>query len=198
MSTSVKKHQKFDTPQARNGLKTYRFIRRKLLQTITAESASEVINTWRFRLSDISGYTEFQSLFDEYKIEKVEITIQRVSQGFSLVTSGSTLAFFPPTMYTAIDYTDATGVDIDLLSQYQSCKMHYPSQSVTKVVVTPKFQVETYSGGYSTSSGFVNCTYPSIDHYGVKYAIEPTGGVDEGIYQFKVDMKYFLTFRNTK
>lgn len=179
-------------------MKTYCFMRRQMIESITALPSAEVNNTWRFRLSDVTGYSELTALFDEYKIEKVEITIQRVSQGISMVTSGSTLAFFPPTLYTAIDYTDQTGVDIELLSHYQNCRLHYPTQSVTKIVVNPRFAVDTYPGGYSTKTGFINTAYPSIHHYGVKYGLEATGGETEGLYQLKVDFKYFLTFRNVK
>lgn len=151
---------------------------------------------WTFSLGQTLGYTELTSLFDRYKITKVQLK-------FFLKTSpdaqtGSVAVY--PRMWWCPDYDDNGTENIDTLRQRKQTRstMLKPNRPIT-INVRPATLTMLYNGATTAYGSLRNrwcdCTYTNIPHYGLKLAIED--GVGQN-WIVEVEAKFFLAFRYTR
>lgn len=192
-------------PAGPNGLGTFNFSLSFTLNGVNlflagATSGSAI-------LAATPNPTEFTNLFDEYRLDKVEIEMFFSSNSFN--TSASSI---PPTMILVNDYDDANNASSAALEQYPANRMLQFGNSsgsnngVQKHTVWPKTQLSvlTTSGtSASLDSGrkrWYDTATPTIDFFGVKGAIYnplSTGSnAFVGFVTFR--FKYFLCFRNAR
>ena len=158
------------------------FRRRYVVANITSSTSAAGVQTnaagaLTFSLSSLPNASEFQSLFDEYKLMKVKLDFipfgSEVNLPISSMSGSTSLVSPGGPLITAIDYDDnnTPAAAADLL-QYQASKVT-PVPKRLKMSLSPKFATEVYRSGlttgYGARKGWLDCANSDIPHYGVKY-----------------------------
>jgi hypothetical protein len=144
-----------------------------------------------FALSGLSNYTAYTAVFDEYKIDKIEMWIFNAA-GPGNVTATS---FGIGTWNSAVDYDDGnTPTSISQVSDKQTnvassiFAAHYHSW-------VPRYAIDAYVGtftGFGTARGWLDCASPTVQHYGVKTSCAAT---PTNTYVFSSITRYTISFR---
>lgn len=143
-----------------------------------------------FQFNMLPGYTDFTSLFDQYKIKKVVFSlIPKISE--ASLALGATNNSALVNLHSAIDHDDSTApTSINQLCQYESYKTTRGHNVHTRVLV-PKIEL---SNGASTSTPkayqWIDTADATVPHYGVKLWIPFITASTIVYYDLKVTM-YF-------
>jgi hypothetical protein len=139
--------------------------------------------------ANVPNYAAYTAIFDEYKIDEVEVWI--TPNPVSSVAASTVRGLWS----SAVDYDDAnTPASISTVSDKQSNltttvdEAHYHKW-------TPKFAVGTYSGtfvSFGSSTGWLDCASPNVQHYGLKVAFSQTAG---GIQFVSMTSRLTISFR---
>lgn len=135
----------------------------------TSSATVDTFGAFLFQLSQVPNYTEFQNLFDQFKITGVSIRF--IPRQTVTTTNSQSFGTF---MYD-LDYTDAVvPTSVDELYQRQSTKfMMMPNTRMWKIFIRPKTSVSSTSGNQVLSTnGWVDldATTVSSPYYGLKWA----------------------------
>jgi hypothetical protein len=139
--------------------------------------------------SSVPNYAAYTAIFDEYKIDEVEVWIN--PNPISTLAASTVRGLWS----SAVDYDDAnTPTTVSTVSDKQN--------SLTTVVDeshyhkwTPKFAVGTYSGtfvSFGSSTGWLDCASPNVQHYGLKCAFSQTAG---GVQFVSLTIRLTISFR---
>lgn len=166
----------------------------------------------QFRITDLPGYTDFTNLFDQYRIDQVDVEISHL---FNSSTSGGSPGSPPlagatmPTVMYCPDFDDA----VVPTSQTQLAARQRTKQwtfrgdgGPLKFSVKPRIASLVYktSGttiGYTVAdqSTWVNQAFTDVPSYGVKLwfqdMFQTTGG-PTGMTHFRVKMRYHLSCKD--
>lgn len=161
-----------------------------------------------FRLNQVPGYTEFQNMYDFYKIVAVKIMFIPLSNvsvpdntGAIGVIQTATLNFYR--MMSCLDYNDNTPPStLNDIRQYKSCKVtknnvihkrfFYPKiLNVVNVSLGAGTTVASGSGNPWLSTGS-----PDIEYYGIKYGWEDIPFITDN--RWRVECKYYMKFKGPK
>lgn len=164
--------------------------------SITQQASSENDVTFFFSFGSATASTFYAAVFDQYRITGATITFSpRLSNGN--FPSGA----ISPRLYTVIDYDDASATTITGLTQYETLIIVPPGCGVVRTLI-PHAAVAAYSG---TFTSFTNITSPWIDaasatvqHYGVKVAIEPGAAGQTVLQSYSCDAMLYMQFRNSR
>lgn len=160
-----------------------------------------------FTLNDCVGFSEFTTLFDQYKISKVQIEfgLQNNPDAVNLLnnaTSQTNANFYPKIWYTP-DYDDETSPTLEAIKQYPQvkCRVLEPNK-IVRVVVRPKAQVQIYqsatSTGYGAFNGWLDVGAPGVPHYGLKACIDGQGINPNTAFRVAVEYKYWIQLKNPR
>ena len=155
-------------------------------------TATDNLGSLYFTLSDLAGYSDMVTLFDEYQLYKVEVTFQpTITQSLSADRN-------PGALYTAVDYDDATAPgDATVLLQYGTCQISAPQERVTRCIY-PRMAVAAYSGAFTSyanlKSQWIDIASSTVQHYGIKWCIK---GSDYA-YGYHVFARYHIKLRSTR
>lgn len=171
--------------------KVYSFSRTYLAGQVVASTTVDQLAALSFTLTAFPNSAEFTSLFDQYRIKHLEVS-------FVYVNPASVLA----PLYSVIDYDDATtpGAVTDLL-QYQTLMQTAPGQQHIRRL-EPRFDLAAYSGVFTSfalaqKDAWVDVASPTVQFYGIKYALPATlGGTSGTVYNIQVTG--LLQFRNPR
>jgi len=138
---------------------------------------------------NVPNYASYTSVFDEYKIDFVEVWV--TPPGLAPVASTVRGQYS-----TAVDYDDSnTPSTIATVSDKQnSLTTTIDSAHYHKWV--PRFAVGAYSGtfaSYASETGWIDCGSPNVQHYGLKTAFSPTAG---GIEYIQFALRLTVSFRS--
>jgi hypothetical protein len=164
--------------------------------SITQLASAELDSTYFFQFGSATASTFYAAVFDQYRITGATLTFSpRLSN--ANFPSGA----LSPRLYTVIDYDDASATTITGLTQFETLIVVPPGCGVVRTLI-PHAAVAAYSG---TFTSFTNVTSPWIDaasatvqHYGVKVAIEP-GAAGQTVFQsYSCDAMLYMQFRNSR
>lgn len=154
-----------------------------------------------FSLDSIPNYSEFQNLFDAYKIRCIVLRI------WSGVTSNDASGSAAPLMgyfHYVHDYNDANAPS-SLLEMYQYGNYRcipFNRAVGKKIIVYPKLSIEYYKSLTTTGYGLsppkwldTTGTGVGIPHFGFKYAFEWPNGPAKN---FRLTATYYFHCKNTK
>lgn len=179
--------------------KRMHFYTREFSTTFTAQGLQAGVPTvtpmaYFFKLSDVVNSGEFTSLYDQYKITRVNCRFVPRSTSQNLSTNGR--GYF----MSVIDLDDASigSVTIDALNQYQT-KRETSMTSVHSRTLYPAMSAPLYQAGaafaYGPKKGWVDSAYPDVQHYGLKFLVY-NPNPDAIIYN--VTVKFYLSMRNVR
>lgn len=169
---------------------THKFQRSVGLTFLATSASVPTFAQLIFRLADLPNYTEFTALFDQYKIDKVEVNfVPNISQN-----SANDI----PIVYTVVDFDDGnTPANLDVLRQYETAILHADPRRPFKRTLVPRVATAAYSGGfsgYANQTSWIDVASASVEHYGVKAG---ASAASQTITLF-VECKYWVSFRNAR
>lgn len=172
---------------------TYRFKRSVTLPSLRSDTVVDYATNYVFKLSDLPNYTEFTSLFDEYKISCIVLKFTPLyPTNLSATDYGQ--------IYTMIDKDDNATLSVVQAQQYQNIKVRGGLKGKT-IVIRPKIKGLIYNnsgvttGQSSLINEWIDVAYPDVTHYCLKNVWTQTPVVT--LYQ-RVEATYYLKFKNVR
>jgi len=157
---------------------------------LTSSASVPVFAAFSFQLSSFSDFTLYTSLFDQYRIDEIEIWIE--TQAGTANNSGNT-----GILSTCVDLDDA-----NIPTSLASVEGHQSSLTSNAFAGhyhkwVPHMAVAAYSGVFTSFSNFpatwIDSGSPSVQHYGIKAAI--TSQAASTIFNYEVRAK--VSFRQS-
>jgi len=154
---------------------------------VTTSTSTPITMNITFTAAALDQATQFGNLFDQYRINKLEVWI---SPKYSASGGNTTSAYL-----SVIDFDDSTALSsFNAGLDYQNCVTSTITQSQYRCF-TPHIAVAGYTGSFG---GFTNMTAPWIDwsstgvvHYGLKCIFNQTSST--GV---PIDVTYRVHFEN--
>jgi len=138
---------------------------------LSANTGDTVI-AYYFALSSLPSYTDFTSLFDQYRILEVILTFMPYSNSAVTTTVSSA---FPGLIATWMDFDDANlPANIAEGQQYDSYQRNAGTEPFARVI-KPKSAVASYSGTFTSYDSVYgkwhDAASSGVQHYGLKAVI---------------------------
>lgn len=168
--------------------------------------------SWNFTLDMLPEMLEFTSLFDQYKIDHVELTIRPFQE--QSVSNANTVGQNPPIsciMYSVKDYDDSATftpsyVGVNDMREYRTFKEYSFFQThAHKIKIKPHMAVAAYGSGVFSSYAnnkamWIDSNSPSVQHYGIKLMFEvfnSTATVPAFVW-FRPEVKVYFSCRQER
>lgn len=159
----------------------------------------------QFALTDIIGSSEFTTLFNEYRLDKIVLRISTTTWGAINGTASQM-----PSAYVFVDHNDAVApASSQVAQQRDNCQLiDFTVHKAHYVTFTPKCAQQIYTSGLAVSYGYqannkslwLDTTSPSDNtpHYGVKMFFRNFDTVNFSGTGLRIQPTYYMTFRNTR
>jgi len=200
-------------PSRKISLSTHSYSRFSSAVTLDVTSTT-LADERQFKFEDITGYSEFTSLYDSYKLTKVVMMIQLITNPDSispLNTLNTTGAFNPSNFYPRWWYVRDYDGGTDTLATIKErsgvkCFLLRPNK-INRIVIKPRVLVQAYAGVSSTGylvkqskSLFIDMANTSVPHYGLSSVVDTMGQDPSDSYPFKirVEFKYYFTCKDVR
>jgi len=186
---------------------THTFSRRSLMQTLTCSDVIKSENL-EYKFNDMVGYTEFSALFENYRITRISVTFQLITNPDAVyytnsfnTSDGNSSNWFPKLWYT-VDHDGGSDETLTTMKERQGikCKILKPNSTI-KVSFTPMCRTLTYKT--ATTEGFapknikLDMADVTVPHYGLLYLIDTNGIDPRDAYPFKIAMETKFNFTCT-
>lgn len=160
--------------------------------SITATSAAEGLYAFSFTLSSLSEAASFTSIFDQYRIKRVNVFLLPASQLATNVTSVPAYSH----CFVVTDFDDDTALASSSLAlNYQNCKVLFPGQSHRRSFA-PRCNEFIDSGATtaarSIASPWLDCVTTTVKHYGLKIAVTQSTSTNQSywILYLSIDFQF--------
>lgn len=152
------------------------------------------------------SYTEFTSLYDQYRINYVDCEFM-FSNNNSSVNSPSTCL---PVMYMVKDYDDSNQAFVSDLQQYSTQQTwqlgnQHGKDGIKRIRIKPNVDVAVYNTALTTGYArgkpqFIDTGSPAVPHYGIKIAYDPINytAASTILGYMTCVFRYHLTMQNSK
>jgi len=167
--------------------------------TLTQAAITPQFLGFNFSLDQLAQYTSWTSVFDQYRIDKVQVTIRPQYNAVGLFVPASVKI---PLLYSVIDYDDNTAASsLSTLKEYSNCNI-----SMYETVVAtfqPHLAMAAYDGSVFTSYAniagqWIDAASPTVKHYGMKLGVEGGQSGQTGLQTYDITIKYLISFRNVR
>ena len=192
-------------------LKQHAFVERAItefdLEINTAASATGMFNT--FALSKMKQHTDYASIFEFYRIDKVVATF-RYKGGNAAVSNVQANWLQPvnesnPVLYFKVDHNDITADTLATMKDSMKTKTHMFTNDKPEfsIQLKPAIQSEMYRSSVTTAytpkwGQWIPTVDKEVPHYGLKaYAI----GFKDAQWNpgsLEVTFKYYVSFKNNE
>lgn len=169
----------------------------------TTSGSGEAFNAFEFPLSALPSISEFQNLFDQYKILNTKVTL--TYKGGNVDDIANITVIELPTAYYAKDYDSTGAISLLNLMQYGNMKSHTYGD---KANVKQSFFIPPYvrrnmgdiGGGVLVRQGplkspWIDMTSPDVNHGCVKWILK---GTPTTSYAFQVHYKCTFLCKNVR
>lgn len=150
-------------------------------------------------LNQLSQANNLIAIFDTYRIDEVEVTFFPMFRANAFPTTVGNILV--PLIYTAVDLDDsASPGGVFALEEYGCCQIHSDDKPFS-FSYKPKWAAAAYAGmttGYAVAGGWLDCGYPSVQHFGWKYAVTPGATGQTALQVWNVSMKVKVSFKNVR
>lgn len=162
-------------------------------------SSGWVAVPFQFRLNDIPTYSEFQSLFDSYKINGVKLTFTPYWDSNDLSNQLSS-TYTLPRVYTLIDNSGIPAGSIATENQfleYANARIITdPSKAFTVYVKNPT--VETFAtSNFSVENKkpWIDLSHPDVIHHGAAMGMVIPAGASTAVFYYNIVATFYLSFK---
>lgn len=175
--------------------------------TTTPLTDSPIAKAFSFQLTDLPNVTEYSSLFDQYKINGIQLRIiPKVSVTTQGSASGTTQTVGYGQVVSCIDFDDAANpTGKDELLQYQNAKITRSTSIHTRFIkprILDTVWVNSISSGYqSVRPNWVDLANTNMPHYGIKLWVDPpanSGATANSSIAYDVYAVYYFQCKNTR
>jgi len=162
---------------------------------VSQVALSDYLGFVAFQLNQCSGYSDYTTVFDQYRLRAASITI---SPNYPTLPAPNV----NPRLYTCFDYDDNAPITRLTLQQYDSCVIAPPGTGLARALV-PRMAIAAYGNGVFTNYAntdpmWVDAVSSGLPHFGVKFVIE-AGGTGQTILQvYTVQATCFWEFRSAR
>jgi len=156
-----------------------------------------------FKISDVSGWSDFQNAYDQFRIKAVKVSFIPVSNVTNVTTvdKADERTTYYNRIFTAFDPNDATAPSgANTLREYKNARWS-PNNVIHTRFIYPKVLTAVNEGNnvYGTAetrgSPWINMGSNQTQYFALKYSIQhPTLTADHDLYA--VECKYYLQFKN--
>jgi hypothetical protein len=158
--------------------------------------------TIQFTFNDLSQEGTFAGLFDQYRIDLVEMILTPSNSVVDLHSAASPNQVNPQ-VYVVADFDDATALaSIAAAQQYDNCKEFNGTQGC-HIIIRPAISPAIWAGG--AFSGYavegpqwLDCNSDTIPHYGLKFVVQGLNATSTEFYQWNIQCFYHLSFQNVR
>jgi len=162
-------------------------------------ASSSTFRATAYRLVDLDQAVDLIQVFDQYRIDEIEVTFRPNYTANPLGVAADTLV---PLLYTTVDYDDAVApTSVPELRAKSNC-----TESMYETVVR-RFVPHVGDAVWAGSSGFqrgnaahrwIDCAAEEVEHYGLKYGCSP-GNSGQTVFQtWVVSTRYKISFKNIR
>lgn len=165
-----------------------------------------VATAYSFALSQLPNVSDFTSLFDQYKLTGVKVTLTpALSEGIASPLAGTASPLGFSRVHSVIDYDDNTApTSEDQLLEYGSHKSTAPFQTHSRYI-KPKLLQEVYRSSLTTAyspraNTYLDLTYTDVPHLGMKVWISApnTNANTAQSITYKVYQTMYFTCKNVR
>lgn len=152
-----------------------------------------------FRLSSVTGYQDFTKLYDQYKIRVVSVSFIPMVNITSATASG-----YASLIYSTYDFNgESSNPTRDEIREYQYCKWSPYGEIHNRYFFprTTEFISGSAGSGLSTKVGpqnWISTNNPDIAYHGLIVNASNVPSIAENEPIYKIEVRYYLSFRNTK
>ncbi len=176
-----------------NDLRPYRFTKMLDKGAITSTAGAEGLYAYQFTIGDLSEIASFTSVFDQYRISRIDVIIKPCSQPNNNASTAPPYAF----CYVVTDYDDSAALaSASLALNYRNVSILGPGQGHRRTFI-PRCNIVVGSNGslpsISKPAPWCDCADTSVIHYALKIAV--TQSTSTNITTWRVFCRYFVDFR---
>lgn len=185
-----------------------RMVANSQLITVAAGSTG-VAFTKTFTFDELAGYTEFTSLFDQYKIVKVECMYKlhtnptiTLATDNAVLTAAQNLTY--PTIYLINDYDDSSAETLAQLKQRERLRRFVLSPNrIIKWTVRPTILAQLYrtvaTTGYAPKRyQWIDVANTDVPHYGVKGFVDYDAATNQQQITVNVEYKFHFQLKSVR
>lgn len=189
-----------------NGTTIYKMVQGPVHRFVRYLNAGELSKTAAdqgfatvFALNFLPNSSDFTSLFDQYRIDKVEQVFEMdIADG----TLNSTTRW--PRITICPDFNNqAAPLSEDAILSYEQARQYQFSTSERRfsVILRPQIASTVYRTGVTSAyemkpSGWLDVATNDVPHYGLRYWIANYNTTSFGASNVRVYVRYWLSFRN--
>jgi len=192
-------------------LNTHSFSRFSAAQTLDMTGTEQPLS-FEFSLDQIYSYSEFTTLFDKYRLDKIDVYIQMITNPDASAVTNRPIASqadynrsnFYPKMWYINDHDDSSTTTIAALKERVGVKCCVLKPNVVKkITVRPACAVQIYRTATTTGYGpkwgqFIDMSAVNVPHYGLKTVFDPLGIDPDGTFSFRYECKYYFTCKDVQ
>lgn len=161
-------------------------------QTLVSSTTVPTYGAIYFTLNSIDQSAQLTSVFDQYRIDMVEVCFK------PRITMPTTASQNTGLFSTVVDVDDNnTLTSVNAAYDYENCVSGKGSEEQRRTLV-PHCALAAYSGAFTSyanvASPWIDANSPAVVHYGVKTAWTVT----DAVYTTDVLVRYKITFRNVR
>jgi hypothetical protein len=165
--------------------------------TITAAPTTPNTTTMYFQLSNLANATNFENLWDQYRIRAVRQSVKPQNNAIGLVTNSTTSIV---DFYWVIDYdNDSALSSVNSAQEYDNCMLLTAGEDGCRTFA-PRIALSAYSGAFSSfanmEDSWIDCASPSVRHYGSKFYVPGTTAAQTTNQAWDVLTEYWVEFRS--
>lgn len=185
----------------------HHFKRSKIYTQVFSDNLTDTFGQWYFGLSDLPSYTEFTTLYDQYRINFIVLKFYpRITQ-INLPQSSTTAPVVKiPNMFMVVDHDGGTTVtSFDQLLQYPKCKIAPMNRGFTlkfRPASLSTMYADAVTSNYSPKwKQWCDVTQPQQRHYGVQYGIEThlvSGAPADNMFGYDVHLHMYFSCRGVR
>jgi len=196
----------------RGSLSMHRYSRYGLAENFTLTQL-ESSKSFDFAFNNIINSAEFTALYDRYRIDKVVVKLQLVTNPNSQMkindqtVAGSTWANpnnWYPKVWSVNDHDDSSAETIAQLKERSGvkCKILQPNKTLT-YVIRPAIAAMVYktvtTTGYGPKWGqWIDMQDVGVPHYGLKLVVDANGQDPINEFVINVEKKFYFTCKDVR
>jgi hypothetical protein len=151
-----------------------------------------------FKLSNVIGVADFTTLFDHYRIDKVEYNIEITTPNLSGIP-------YPRVVFAA-DWNDSVAPlsESEVLEKRTARVFQFsPTDTVATFTVVPRVADTLYNtsltSGYGLSAPhWVDTGYPAVPHFGMKFWVADYNSVTSTLPVLRAYSRFYLSMRASR
>ncbi len=167
-------------------------------------TASDVFASVAFALADIPNISSVSSLFDQYRIDRVQYRLRSRNPALFMMNQASP-NYSATTLLLAVDRDDNTApTTLAEIKQYDNCQAVSACDSID-VIFEPSIAAAAYAGGVfsgyiiqTDTEEWIDSANTSVPHYGLKIGIPALVTATTSKLDWDVEAWYTVSFRNPR